>query len=112
MRIFQNTFSSTNLITHSQTITDLSDGNSYTYYVRCQDEQGNANSDDFTISFSVGLFPQGDVTGDDSVDITDVQACVNHILETQDWGSAADVNNDSAVNVLDVQAIVNIVLNG
>jgi hypothetical protein len=48
-----NTFSTTGGTTHSQTITGLSDGDSKTYYVRCQDEAGNPNTDDFEISFSV-----------------------------------------------------------
>ncbi|MFZ2603749.1 MAG: dockerin type I repeat-containing protein, partial [Candidatus Omnitrophota bacterium] len=55
---------------------------------------------------------KGDLTADNQVNIQDIQACVNHILGTQDWGSAADVNSDGAVNVLDVQAIVNIILGG
>jgi hypothetical protein len=52
----------------------------------------------------------GDVNGDTRVDSLDVQACVNHILGTQDWAGKADVNKDSAINALDVQAIVNIIL--
>jgi hypothetical protein len=48
-----NTFSSTNSTSHSTTVSGLSDGNSYTYYVRCQDGLNNANTDDFSISFSV-----------------------------------------------------------
>jgi photosystem II stability/assembly factor-like uncharacterized protein len=54
----------------------------------------------------------GDVNGDTLVNILDVQACVNHILATQDWSARADVNKDSAINALDVQAIVNIILEG
>jgi hypothetical protein len=52
----------------------------------------------------------GDVNGDTRVDSLDVQACVNHILGTQDWSTRADVNKDSAINALDVQRIVNIIL--
>ena len=50
-----NTFSSTNSTTHSQNITGLSDGNTYTYYIRCQDTETppNQNTDDFTISFNI-----------------------------------------------------------
>ncbi|RKY37034.1 MAG: hypothetical protein DRP78_02115 [Candidatus Omnitrophota bacterium] len=72
-----NTFSSTNSTTHSQTITGLSDGETKTYYVRCQDELNNANTDDFEISFSVAnassdttppvrsnAFPQGELDAD------------------------------------------------
>lgn len=51
----------------------------------------------------------GDLNFDISVNIRDLQGCVNHILATQNW-SRADANGDGAVNVLDVQTIVNIIL--
>jgi hypothetical protein len=38
---------------HSTLVTGLVNGSSYSYYVRCQDSVGNANPDDFVISFSV-----------------------------------------------------------
>ena len=38
---------------HSTTVTGLINGGSYSYFVRCQDVAGNANTNDFTISFSV-----------------------------------------------------------
>jgi hypothetical protein len=57
-----------------------------------------------------GVLIPGDVNDDSVVNALDVQACVNHILGTQDWAGKADVNKDSAINALDVQAIVNIIL--
>jgi hypothetical protein len=48
-----NIFSSTGGLTHTTLVTGLSDGGSYNYYVRCQDNAGNANSDDLAITFSV-----------------------------------------------------------
>jgi len=48
-----NTFSTTGGTSHSMTITGLSNGNTYNYYIRCQDAAGNANTDDYTITFSV-----------------------------------------------------------
>jgi hypothetical protein len=48
-----NTFTTTGSTSHSQTITGLTNGTSYTYYIRCQDTAGNSNTDNFTISFSV-----------------------------------------------------------
>lgn len=51
------TFSTTGTTSHSQTISGLSDDNTYTYYVRCQDSENNANNDDYTISFSVSSTP-------------------------------------------------------
>ncbi len=47
-----NSFSATST-SHSVSVSGLSDGSSYTYYIRCQDATGNTNSSDFTISFSV-----------------------------------------------------------
>lgn len=48
-----NTFTTTGSTYHSSSITGLTDGSSYNYYVRCNDTAGNANNDDYTISFSV-----------------------------------------------------------
>jgi hypothetical protein len=48
-----NTFSSTGSTSHSTLVTGLSNGGSYSYYVRCRDGAGNANSDDYKISFTV-----------------------------------------------------------
>jgi hypothetical protein len=46
-------FTTTGGASHSAVITGLTNGTSYTRYVRCEDAAGNANPDDFTISFSV-----------------------------------------------------------
>ncbi len=48
-----NTFATTGGATHSTTVSGLSNGGSYSYFVRCQDTAGNANTNDFTIGFSV-----------------------------------------------------------
>ncbi len=48
-----NTFSTTGSTSHSKTITGLTNGTSYTYYVRCQDTAGNPDTSDYTITFSV-----------------------------------------------------------
>jgi hypothetical protein len=48
-----NAFTTTGFTTHSTTVTGLSSGGSYNYFVRCRDGVGNANTTDFTISFSV-----------------------------------------------------------
>ncbi|TXI10250.1 MAG: DUF2341 domain-containing protein [Polynucleobacter sp.] len=47
------TFATTGGTSHSDTITGLSNGQSYNYYVRCIDGSSNANTDDYTISFSI-----------------------------------------------------------
>lgn len=45
---------SPNALFHSKEVTGLSNGNTYTYYVRCQDVFLNANTTDTTITFDVG----------------------------------------------------------
>jgi hypothetical protein len=52
------TFTTTGGTAHSRTITGLTNGTSYTYYVRCQDGAGNANTADYPVSFSVST-PDG-----------------------------------------------------
>ncbi len=48
-----NTFSTTGSTSHSQTLTGLSDGSSYRYYVRCMDSSNNANTSSTVLSFDV-----------------------------------------------------------
>ena len=52
----------------------------------------------------------GDLNNDGTIDIQDVQCCIDHILGTQDWGSDADVNVDGKVDEGDVEEIINIIL--
>jgi hypothetical protein len=51
--LMPNNFSATGGTSHSQNISGLLNGQSYNYYVKCQDAAGNANPADYTISFSV-----------------------------------------------------------
>ncbi|MBI2449166.1 hypothetical protein HYV49_02625, partial [Candidatus Pacearchaeota archaeon] len=48
-----NVFSTTGGTSHSTSVSGLQNGQSYNYYVKCQDGNGNANTNDFAISFSV-----------------------------------------------------------
>ena len=47
-------FTSTGGRQHFATVVGLTDAQSYTYYVRCVDAAGNANTADFTITFAIG----------------------------------------------------------
>ncbi len=51
------TFTSTSSTAHSQTLTNLTNGTSYNYFIRCQDTASNPNIDDLVISFSVANVP-------------------------------------------------------
>ncbi len=46
-------FTNTGGNNHEVTISGLSPGNSYVYYVKCSDEHGNRNNNDYSIAFSV-----------------------------------------------------------
>lgn len=46
-------FSTSNNTAHSAALSGLTAGQSYSYYVRCQDFASNVNTDDYIISFSV-----------------------------------------------------------
>ncbi len=48
---------SLSLLSHSATVTGLSDGNTFDYYVRCQDIAGNPNVTDTHITFDVEAAP-------------------------------------------------------
>jgi len=69
-----NTFTTTGGTSHSTQLTGLSDGQSYTRYVRCQDGAGNANSSSYAVSFSVaaggGSFAAPDIASADFQDGT------------------------------------------
>ncbi|MBO4871177.1 MAG: leucine-rich repeat protein [Muribaculaceae bacterium] len=52
----------------------------------------------------------GDVTGDGKVDVEDVNAAINIILELSELDLKADLNGDGKVDVEDVNAIINIIL--
>lgn len=52
----------------------------------------------------------GDVNGDGTVDISDVNAVINIMLGKADMVDAADVNGDGNVDISDVNAVINIML--
>ena len=57
--------------------------------------------------------PVGDVTGDQLVDVEDVNATINIILKKktiEDYPGNADVNNEGIIDVEDVNSIINIIL--
>jgi chitodextrinase len=56
-----NTFSTTGGTSHSTTISSLTAG-THTYYIRCSDAAGNANTSDYSISFSVAAEEEGSDT--------------------------------------------------
>ena len=54
------TFATTGGTAHSHSVTGLANGQSYTFYVRCQDPAGNATTADTVVSFAVANPPAPD----------------------------------------------------
>lgn len=62
-----------------------------------------------------GNYIPGDVNGDGLVNVTDIVATVNFIMEKPSDGfnkDAADLNGDGLVNVTDIVMMVSIIMNG
>jgi hypothetical protein len=52
-------FSGTGALVHTQEVSGLAPGSSYSYFVRCIDDEGNINPDDYVISFNLRTVPDG-----------------------------------------------------
>lgn len=61
-----NTFSSANSTLQISNVSGLQSGKGYTYYARCNDSYGNANTNDFVISFIVSNVTLTIVCGDNT----------------------------------------------
>lgn len=61
------TFSNTGLVFHSTVVAVLPE-TTYSFYVRCIDDENNINSDDYLIEFTVEAVPDGEPGGGDTGD--------------------------------------------
>ena len=61
------TFTNTGLIYHTQTV-PVTPESIQSFYVRCIDDEGNYNTDDYLITFTVGQRPTGDANTEGDVD--------------------------------------------
>ncbi|MCB0111831.1 MAG: hypothetical protein KDE53_38165, partial [Caldilineaceae bacterium] len=100
---------------------------SWTFAGWSGDLSGNANPTTITLDGSKVItatftedvvLPPGDINGDDTVNVLDLQATINMILNgTQpddslfalEWWQRADLNNDGQWNVLDLQLLINLI---
>ncbi len=57
-----NEFSTTFITVHTKLVL-VATSTTYTYFIRCIDDEGNANPDDYVITFTIPDFPQGDPGG-------------------------------------------------
>ncbi len=83
-----NTFSTTGGVSHSQLVTGLTNGSSYTYYVRCQDTAGNPTTTDYPITFGVATPAPPDTTppaisNTQSASITQTSATITWFTDDQ-----------------------------
>ncbi|OGG65187.1 hypothetical protein A2929_02045 [Candidatus Kaiserbacteria bacterium RIFCSPLOWO2_01_FULL_45_25] len=62
-----NTFTGTGLIYHTMVVA-VTPETQHTYYVRCVDDEGNFNTDDYIITFYVSAVPTGESNTDGNVD--------------------------------------------
>ena len=89
------------------------------YYVRYRVANATgtceACGDTHTIIVNYGVHPihPGDVNGDWSVDIADINAVISHILQGNPYYSVPiDVNDDGEITVADVNFIIDVILCG
>ena len=85
----------------------------YEGYLRLVTSGGNAGLQvSMLVSGSASM--QGDINGDESINIQDIIFLINFILDVDepDTGqfSAADMNDDSVLNIQDIILIVNVIL--
>ena len=52
----------------------------------------------------------GDINGDGTVDISDVNAVINIMLGKASYVAAGDINADGTIDISDVNAVINLML--
>ncbi len=86
----------------------INDAGTYTFLLTVGEENITMTVNGFT---APGVL--GDVTGDGEVDIADVNAIINIMLQknpASDYPGNADVTSDGSVDIADVNAVINIML--
>lgn len=100
-----NTFSTTGATSQSTKVSGLSPGNTYNYYVRCQDTAGNADASDYSISFSIAAKIPGDLNLDGKVDIYDYNIFLTNFGNTT-CGNVADIDGNCKVDIFDYNTLI------
>ncbi len=90
-----NTFAGAAATQHETTLTGLAGGNTYAYYIRCQDTSGNANSSDYVISFSVASSGGGNSTNNPPLLSTIADIGVTEGETVRFSPTASDTDGDS-----------------
>ncbi|MBR1474270.1 MAG: M6 family metalloprotease domain-containing protein [Muribaculaceae bacterium] len=66
--------------------------------------------DNFTLYYNDSEAQTGDLNGDGTVDVTDINTLINIILGKSEQQRDADINGDGTVDVTDVNMLINIIL--
>ncbi|MEA1925077.1 MAG: hypothetical protein U9M95_04335 [Candidatus Altiarchaeota archaeon] len=82
-------FTYTNSTNHSALVSDLENGKSYTFYVRCNSSDGYVNDNDFNITFSVDGH-KADINDDGVIDMPEFMAFIAR-WKSDDGVSGAEV---------------------
>ncbi len=78
------TFTTTGTTAHSTLISGLSDGNEYTYYIRCEDGGSHQNNNDLIVSFKINSAPTDISVSSSSIDENEAINTVVGTLSTTD----------------------------
>jgi hypothetical protein len=95
---------------HSATVTNLANGQTYNYYVRCQDSSNNPNTNDYTISFLVAnpepfpTYSNADMNQDTKINFTDFSILKADFLRLTAnlSNSRSDIDSDGQATIKDV----------
>ena len=63
-----------------------------------------------SLSFSQCDYDIGDINQDNILDVIDIIATVNIVLNNTESVESADINGDGEIDILDIISIVNIIL--
>jgi len=89
------------------------DGQSYCYTITLTDNEGNealvSQNQCIDLGLDLGQL-QGDINGDDILNILDIVSLVTLVLNGGN-NPAADINDDGLINILDIVTLVTLVLN-
>ena len=106
--------------THIAKIIEVDEeGNELWEYTHAVDGIGNVQESNYWIARAqkyeldyLDSMILGDINDDGIINILDVVALVNIILNNSEYNQGADVNSDNEVNILDVVLMVTVILNG
>jgi hypothetical protein len=88
---------------HETLLLNRQDGQNHTYYIKCQDFNGNYNQVNYNITFTTEnrIYVTGDANKDGSVNLLDV-IFVGQYLDRSTFAADADLNGDGTINIFDL----------